>query len=43
MGRAACTELQCLYKGELYLYLTHIEHSGKKMYDVKRMEITSPG
>ena len=22
MGRTACTEPQCLYKGELYLYLT---------------------
>jgi len=21
MGRTACTELQCLYKGALYLYL----------------------
>jgi len=21
MGRTACTELQCLYKGDLYLYL----------------------
>jgi len=24
MGRAACTELQCLYKGALYLYLTAV-------------------
>jgi len=22
MGRTACTKLQCLYKGDLYLYLT---------------------
>jgi len=22
MGRAACTEPQCLYKGALYLYIT---------------------
>ena len=22
MGRTACTEPQCLYKGDLYLYLT---------------------
>jgi len=24
MGRTACTEPQCLYKGALYLYLTYI-------------------
>jgi len=23
MGRTACTEPQCLYKGDLYLYLYH--------------------
>jgi len=23
MGRTACTEPQCLYKGDLYLYLIH--------------------
>jgi len=23
MGRTACTELQCLYKGALYLYLLY--------------------
>ena len=24
MGRTACTELQCLYKGDLYLYLAEV-------------------
>ena len=24
MGRTACTELQCLYKGALYLYLLYL-------------------
>ena len=24
MGRTACTEPQCLYKGDLYLYCTHL-------------------
>ena len=24
MGRAACTEPQCLYKGDLYLYSTRL-------------------
>ena len=24
MGRTACTERQCLYKGALYLYLYHL-------------------
>ena len=27
MGRTACTEPQCLYKGELYLYLLHTNYS----------------
>jgi hypothetical protein len=25
MGRTACTEPQCLYKGDLYLFLTMLE------------------
>jgi hypothetical protein len=25
MGRTACTEPQCLYKGDLYLYFYYIE------------------
>jgi hypothetical protein len=29
MGRTACTEPLCLYKGELYLYLLCIEGKGK--------------
>jgi len=32
MGRTACTESQCLYKGALYLYLTGI------YLDIMKME-----
>jgi len=30
MGRTACTEPQCLYKGDLYLYLYFIYYSLRK-------------
>ena len=28
MGRTVCTEPQCLYKGDLYLYLYNISNQG---------------
>jgi len=32
MGRTACTEPQCLYKGNLYLYLMLFCYKGTKLY-----------
>jgi hypothetical protein len=34
MGRTACTEPQCLYKGALYLYITFVLHSNFKALQV---------
>jgi len=31
MGRTACTEPQCLYKGDLYLYLVEVNQEGFKL------------
>jgi hypothetical protein len=36
MGRMACTEPQCLYKGALYLYLTNIYGSHGCWGDVRK-------
>ena len=33
MGRTACTEPQCLYKGDLYLYLTTQVHNSVYAHD----------
>ena len=41
MGRTACTEPQCLYKGALYLYLYSCEVSGI-FADFSQHVITSP-
>jgi len=32
MGRTACTEPQCLYKGDLYLYLYYSLHNNPEEY-----------
>jgi len=34
MGRTACTEPQCLYNGDLYLYLLHLFVDMRKKIDV---------
>ena len=35
MGRTACTEPQCLYKGDLYLYLINVTILEKKILKMK--------
>ena len=32
MGRTACTEPQCLYKGALYFYLTYVVYGFETRY-----------
>jgi len=47
MGRTACTEPQCLYKGDLYLYLfKHYYLHGKWVpchHDMARPQVTNGG
>jgi len=33
MGRTACTEPQCLYKGDLYLYLSALDEVKDRFYE----------
>jgi hypothetical protein len=45
MGRTACTEPQCLYKGALYLYLT-VElylYSPYEPYDLSKASVPVQG
>jgi hypothetical protein len=40
MGRTACTEPQCLYKGDLYLYLfTYFFHTNLSFQSNKKSQL----